>query len=187
MPTHPRVLAVCVNWNGREVLPDLIGSLRGSDYPELEILIVDNGSTDGSVDSLDDGIRLLRAEQNRGYAAAINLALRHAGISQGGVKASREGMEPSEEAPDYVFLLNNDLEVASDTVRRLVEYASGKVPAVLGPKVLIKEKPDFLDAAWGELTWSHVLARFHARLKPDSGSVLHARSALSMTAPASGS
>ncbi len=48
MSANKKVLAVCVNWNGRHILPETLASLQKSDYLNLDILVVDNASTDGS-------------------------------------------------------------------------------------------------------------------------------------------
>ncbi len=75
MSDSDSVLAVCVNWNGREVLPQTLDSLLRSSYGGLEILVVDNASGDGSVSSLPDEVKLVRLESNRGYGGAINAVL----------------------------------------------------------------------------------------------------------------
>jgi GT2 family glycosyltransferase len=156
MPRQPRVAAICVNWNGREVLPGTLDALLKSDYPPLEVLVVDNGSRDESASDLPEGVRLLSLNENRGYAAALNAGVRW---------LTRE--ESGEGDADYYFFLNNDVELAPDLVGKLVAFAEEKGPGIFGPKILTYEEPGRLDMAWGEVTWHHVLARYHGKGAPD--------------------
>ena len=71
----PTVLAVCVNWNGRQVLPAALQGLASSSYPNLRVVVVDCASEDGSESLVSGDVTLIRLEQNRGYASAINTAL----------------------------------------------------------------------------------------------------------------
>ena len=160
MPTHERVLAIVVNWNGREVLPETLDALRSTLYPPLETVVVDNGSTDGSASSVKDPVRLVTLDENRGYAGALNAILR---------PALQGEKDAGEAPPDYFLLLNNDILVEPATVCRLLELAREKGPGVYGPKVLLQDRPDRLDAAWGRITWSHVLSSFRGKGARDRG------------------
>ena len=53
LPGLPGVLAIVLNYNGREMTLSTVASLLALDYPALEILVVDNGSSDGSVERLE--------------------------------------------------------------------------------------------------------------------------------------
>lgn len=151
MPTDERVLALVVNWNGREVLPATLEALRSTVHPELEIVVLDNASTDGSADVVQDPVRLVPLAENLGYGGALNAVLR---------TLIRPGDHSRSNVADYFLLLNNDILVEPETVSRLVELAREKGPGIYGPKVLLQGRPGRLDAAWGRITWSHVLASF---------------------------
>jgi GT2 family glycosyltransferase len=70
----PRVAVVIPNWNGAEDLRDCIGSLRLQSGVELEIMVVDNGSTDGSIAFLEkERVPHIALPQNLGFAPAVNL------------------------------------------------------------------------------------------------------------------
>ena len=154
MPTDERVLAVVVNWNGRDVLPRTLEALGSTPCAKLEIAVVDNGSSDGSHALVPDTVRLVSLKENRGYGAGLNAVVRPA----------LEEKEPDgKPAPDYFLLLNNDILVEPETIARLLEVAREKGPGVYGPKVLLQGSPDRLDAAWGRITWSHVHASFRGK------------------------
>lgn len=118
----PRVLAIVLNYNGREMTLATVASLLGLDYPELGILVVDNGSTDGSdaaVAAAFPSVRRLRTAENLGISGGLNLGFR-VGLDEGW---------------DYLMPMNNDIEVASDLLRELVAAAEAN-PAIgcAGPK-----------------------------------------------------
>src|SRR5512144_1055727 len=92
-PEPGLVSVVVVNWNGIECLPECIDSLEGQSYRHLELLIVDNGSTDGSLPWLKGRCagtwRLIELPVNRGFAGGVNAGIREA-------------------HGEFVALLNND-------------------------------------------------------------------------------
>lgn len=151
MPAHAPVLAICVNWNGKDVLPDTLRRLLDSDYPELEILVVDNASTDGSAGLAPPQIQILRLPENRGYGAALNA----------GIKFAPQGKS-------YFLFMNNDVVLEKTTIGKLVEFAEASGPGIFGPKILLHDQPDRLEAAWGTVSWSHVLARYRGKKAKDS-------------------
>jgi GT2 family glycosyltransferase len=139
-----------VNWNGAEVLLPTLAALRASHFPALEVVVVDNDSSDGSAKGLEGACdEVLCLDSNRGYGAAINAVVRSR------LSSSR--------CPEYFLVLNNDILLAKDTVARLVDAALRHGPGVYGPKVLRAAAPTHLEAAWGWLTHSHVLAHFAAK------------------------
>ncbi len=119
---RPTVLAIVLNYNGREMTLATVASLLALDYPELGILVVDNGSTDGSdaaMAAAHPSVRRLRTEENLGISGGLNLGFR-VGLDEGW---------------DYLMPMNNDVEVAPDLVRELVESAeSDSAIGCAGPK-----------------------------------------------------
>ena len=109
--------AVIPNWNGRDLLekylPSLVEGMAGN--PENEILVVDNGSSDGSVEFVRERfpkIRVIPLERNHGFG----------GGSNAGFRAARN---------DVVVLLNSDMRVQPDFLAPLLEaFADEKVFAV---------------------------------------------------------
>src|SRR5919198_1275646 len=104
----PLVSAVVVNWNGADCLPACLDSLLAQTWPELEILVVDNGSSDGSTALLraryGAHVTLLESAVNLGFASGNNLAIRAA-------------------KGHYVALLNNDAVARPDWITTMVRAA----------------------------------------------------------------
>ena len=91
----PRVTVVVLNWNGLADTLECLNSLVRLDYPTHEVVVVDNGSTDGSVQVFREQFPMatvFETGENLGYTGGNNAGLRHA-LAQGA---------------DYVLLLNND-------------------------------------------------------------------------------
>ena len=89
---QPLVSVVIPHWNGVEVLSECLESLSETKYPNMEIIVVDNASTDGSPDwvSLNfPQVKLIENDRNYGYAGGCN---RGAKVAEG----------------EYLVFLNND-------------------------------------------------------------------------------
>lgn len=116
----PLVSVVVVNYNGERHLRMLLPSLLAQTYPRLEIVVVDNASTDSSIDLLTGmgaEVRVLRAPRNLGFAGGNNL----------GVSAARG---------EYIALINNDAVADRDWLRQLVlEIESDPTIAAVGSKI----------------------------------------------------
>jgi hypothetical protein len=97
------VSVVIPNWNGRRWLPGCLASLAAQSLAPLEVIVVDNGSDDGSVEYLGaehPTVRLLAQGRNTGFAFAVN-----------------RGIEAA--AAPMVALLNTDVELEPDWLARL--------------------------------------------------------------------
>ena len=127
---RPRVAVVILSYTGRDLTLACIESLRASDWPETEILVVDNHSEDDSVAAIRreaPEVTLIENSTNLGFPGGCNVGIRHA--LKGGC--------------DYVFLLNNDATVAPDCIRRLVEAAEDEgATRILCPLVYYADPPD---------------------------------------------
>ena len=67
-----RASVIIPNWNGAQYLPGCLDSLWDQAAPDTEIIVIDNGSTDGSMEILKKypGIKVIHNEENRGFAAS---------------------------------------------------------------------------------------------------------------------
>lgn len=107
----PRVSIVILNWNGRHHLAPCFETLRAMDYPEdrFEVVLVDNGSDDGSQREAREKhgwVRLVENERNSGFSAGCNQ----------GTQVARDG----ELDPEILVFLNNDIHVDPGFLRALV-------------------------------------------------------------------
>jgi GT2 family glycosyltransferase len=103
----PRVTVVIPNWNGERFLFSCLGSLREQSFRDFETVVVDNGSTDSSLDFIIRNfpeVRVMPLGENRGFSAAVNA----------GIRASDA---------EYVALLNNDTETDPRWLEALVGAA----------------------------------------------------------------
>jgi GT2 family glycosyltransferase len=103
---------VIPNWNGIHLLVHCLGSLRRQTLQDFSITIVDNGSTDGSVQKLERDypeIKVIKFFNNKGFSAAVNA----------GIKDS---------SSDWILLLNNDMEVHPQCLQVLHEHIIKNTP-----------------------------------------------------------
>lgn len=141
---RPRVLAAVLNYNGRDHLATLLPTLAAQDYPALDVMVVDNASTDDSVawtEAAFPQMRVLRSPRNLGYSV-LNAAFDEAAAT----------------GAAYVLLLTNDLKLDPRCVSHAVQAAEADPSiGVVGFTMLGALRwvePSLLDeasAAWREL------------------------------------
>jgi GT2 family glycosyltransferase len=132
---YPSVTAVVLNYNGCEDTIRCLSSLKEVKFPNLKIVIVDNGSVDESVQKFEkafSSIPLLRRVVNAGYAAGNNAGIKYA----------------LDHNADYILIINNDATVEPDFLNHLVEYAE-KNPkvGVLNARVFFPGANEIFSAA----------------------------------------
>jgi FkbM family methyltransferase len=155
---RPRVAVVVLSYNGRDLTLACIESLRAGDWPETEIVVVDNHSEDDSVAAIRreaPEVTLIENPANLGFPGGCNVGIRHA----------------LERGCDYVLLLNNDATVAPDCLRRLVEAAEDEGAArILCPLVYYANHPDRIWYAGSEWDPARIYnGGYHGRGERDVG------------------
>jgi GT2 family glycosyltransferase len=108
----PRVTAVVLNYNGADDTVACVCSLKQVAYPALDILVVDNGSTDDSVMSIREripGLNLVETGKNVGFAGGNNFGIRQALAS----------------GSEFLLVINNDTLVEPDFLDPLVDVLLG--------------------------------------------------------------
>jgi GT2 family glycosyltransferase len=130
----PRVSIVIVSWNARNLLRTCLPSVVNTDYPNFEILIADNASTDGSaawVAREYPSVKIVRHPENWLFCRGNNAALPHA-------------------TGDFILLLNNDVEVPPGWLHPLVEaMTEARDVGAVQPKLLQYDDRDRFEYAGG--------------------------------------
>lgn len=129
-----------VNFNGKDTLPDTLQSIHNLKYPAFEVLVVDNHSTDGSrewVQQYYPKVHCICLDSNRGLPGAHNVILQEA-------------------QTDYVFILDNDMILEPDVLTRLMQMMK-RVPraAVCHPEIHDAKDPQLASHYNGG--WIHYL------------------------------
>ena len=126
----PEVAIVIVTWNGKEDCISCLNSLRDLVPPRPSIIVVDNGSTDGTAGMVTKhfpGVTIITAPVNLGFAGGNNLGIE---------RALAEGA-------DYVCLLNNDTVVDPHFLEELLRVAvEDPRTGILGSRILYHDRPD---------------------------------------------
>jgi len=128
-----RLSVVIVNWNSREHLRDCLASLGAQSHRDLEIVVVDNGSSDGSAEMVAGvfpAVRLIRSGENLGFAEGCNRGF-----------AASTG--------PWIATVNNDAVAEPDWAARLVEAAALVPPdcGMLQSLMLYRDRPTIVNSA----------------------------------------
>lgn len=158
----PKVIIIILNWNGKDDTIECLESLSIITYPNYEIILVDNGSTDGSVNCFIEKyseIEIIKNKENLGFAEGNNIGMRHA----------------IEKGADYILLLNNDTVVDSEFLNELVKVAeSDPKIGIVGPKIYYynyKGRKDVIWFAGGKIHWRFGKTAHLHMDKIDKGSI----------------
>jgi len=122
------------------MLEKCLPSVLKTDYDPFEVIVVDNGSRDGSLETvskfqaIDKRVKLVRNSSNLGFCIANNIGASHA-------------------RGDYLLFLNNDIAVEPNWLRELVNVVDGSSSiAAAQPKMLMMDEPTIIDSTGGLLT-----------------------------------
>lgn len=147
-PIPGLISILLVNYNGRAHLEECLGSLEAQTFRDFEIVLVDNGSVDGSLDfvrSRFPAVRLVDAGANLGFAGGNNLGLSHC-------------------RGEWIFFLNNDTRVEPDALanlaRAIAVHPSHRVFAAF---MLNYRDPSLVDNA-GEVIYANGIMSGFARM-----------------------
>jgi hypothetical protein len=139
-PGLPKVSIIIVNWNGLEDTSECLESLKKITFPNYEVILVDNNSTENDDrvlgDKFADYIHVIENDKNYGFAGGANIGMRYAMANS---------------KPDYILLLNNDTIVDSNFLACLVEAAeSQKSIGIVGGKICFLREPKQIQIVWGK-------------------------------------
>ncbi len=135
---RPLVITVILNTNRRDDTLECLASLAQNDYPNLEIVVLDNHSTDGSVAAIEaafPAVSIIPLAENRGYAGNNNVGIQWA----------------MERGADWIFVLNEDTVLAPDCLTKMVEAGETDPRiGIVGPLVYHHDEPDIIQTAGGQ-------------------------------------
>lgn len=145
---------VIPNWNGARWLPGCLGSLANQTLPPGEVIVVDNGSSDGSLELLRGAhpeVRVIELGRNTGFAFAAN-----------------RGIEAAATA-DAVALINTDIELAPDWLERMARAleAEPSAAAVACKMLDLRDRDVFYDA--GDILRRDGACEQRGRFRRDDG------------------
>jgi len=149
--TFPSVVCVVLNWNGWRDTVACLEALYAQDYPSLQVMVVDNASSDDSVERIRAAFPeadLVQSGSNRGFSAGCNVGVRLA----------------MERGAEFVWLLNNDTVAPPDTLTKLVAAGSERRTGIVGTVLRYAHNPAEIQA-WGGgsvARWSGYGKHFHA-------------------------
>jgi len=143
---HPKVVVLILSYNGKYLLEEAIGSYLANDYPNYEVVVIDNGSRDGTSQYVETSwpqVQVIRTEKNLGYSGGANFGLQHAF---------------EQRKADYVLFTNNDVRADDKIIQALVKTAISdeRIGFTIG-KVYYYDKPNVLHTVgkrYDEFRWN---------------------------------
>ncbi len=158
--THPKVSVIIPHWNGIEILDPCLRSLAACDYPNLDIVVVDNASTDESVAFIHrehPNVFVIKNSENLGFAGGCNVGL-------------------TQVDSELYLILNNDTTHDPGWVGFMVEeMQSDPAIAAVQPKIMSAQDPELFDYAGGVgglldvLGFPYALGRIFTTREADDG------------------
>ncbi len=147
------VSIIIVSWNARNYLEKCLNMIRISSTYRLEVIVVDNASSDGSPEMVQEkfpSILLIRNQENLGFAKANNIGLTHA-----------EGR--------YLCLVNSDVEMLDSCLEKMIQFMDRHPdiglagPRILNPDGSLQPSCRFFPTVWNNLCQTFWLHRLFSR------------------------
>jgi hypothetical protein len=141
--SQPHVSIIVLNYNSREDTLDCLRSLQHLTYRRTSVILVDNGSTDGTPEIVRKQfplVKVIEIGQNLGFTGGNNVGIDYA----------------LDNGADYIMILNNDTIVAPDMMDVMIN-AMQQDPsiAISGPTIYYYDQPDIVWSAGSSVDWEH--------------------------------
>jgi len=116
-----KISVIILNWNGKEVLEKAIKSILNQTYKNFEVIVVDNGSTDGSIEMIErySNVKLIKLPYNYGIVEPRNIGMKNAN-------------------GDLLFVIDNDVEVKEDAFENAVSKFNNKKLGIVSCSLIDK-------------------------------------------------
>ncbi|MFH1454660.1 MAG: glycosyltransferase family 2 protein [Armatimonadota bacterium] len=138
----PKVKIIVLSWNNKNLLNNILLSLRNTDYSDFNITVVDNGSTDGSQNMVEKefpSMEIIKNKENLGVGRGFNTGIKQA---------------LKEKKYKYICLIDQDLTVEKNTLKELVKLMEENPSAGLaGPKVINADYPHVIMETGAKIDW----------------------------------
>ena len=143
---NPKVLVLILSYNGISLLQDSISSYLKNDYDNFEVVVIDNASTDGTIEWVRENypsVYTLRTEKDLKYSGGFNFGMEYAFNGKNA---------------DYVLISNNDVKADEKIISSLVSLAStsNDIGFTMG-KVYYYDAPDTLQTVgkkYDQVVWN---------------------------------
>lgn len=143
---YPKVTIVILNWNSKKYLSECLPSVFNQSYPNYEVILVDNGSTDGSVEFVRENypqVKIIKLDKNYGTAKGNNIGIEEA---------------LKDENVRYIAVLDNDAKVDRNWLSELVKAAENdeemrRKVGMWASKILRMNNPKVIDTTGVILKW----------------------------------
>ena len=134
------IFTVLLNYNGCRDTINCINSIRKNDDSSINIIVVDNNSSDNSQEELSkiNNITFVESGENGGFAKGNNIGIRYA-LDRGA---------------QYVLLLNNDTEIEKDAITKMMRTLEGNSQlAAVGSRIMYYDNPTIINYLGGKYNW----------------------------------
>ena len=152
----PHIKILILNWNGKALLKPCLDSVVDIDYPNFSVVVIDNGSSDGSLDMVKKNypnVECMDLYKNYGFSGGYNRCF----------------FQLEKDSSAFIMLLNNDTEVDSDILNSFTQakeqFGDNQI---YGGKIYYQSNPEIIWYAGGNINikWGHISHR--GLRKPDS-------------------
>ena len=133
-----KILVVTVNWNRFKDTCECVGSLIAQEGVNIDLIVVDNGSTDDSYQLLQQKypqLTIIRSVENRGFAGGFNLGIKHALTLD----------------PNYIMIINNDIVAHKDMIMKLIGEMGDEKVGIVSPLILYHSNPQEVWSSGGDI------------------------------------
>lgn len=140
MKKYPKVFIIVLNYNGGDFLKRNISSLFRLNYLDFSVVLVDNNSSDNSLESVRRSfskITIIKNSENLGFSAGNNIGIEYA----------------LEHGADYVWLLNNDTEVLENSLAELISLMEKNKNVGIASPVITEKDGSRIWFAGGKINW----------------------------------